>query len=569
MKKADGTHIVGIDLGTTYSLVADIQDGAPVVLPNAMGELLTPSAVSVDDDGTILVGTAARARAIRFPESSALSFKRDMGTDRTTMLGGQCFTPVELSGLVLRQLKADAESLLGATISEAVITVPAYFGDAQRQATRDAARLAGLTAERIINEPTAASLAYGFHRRTESACIAVLDLGGGTFDVTILQVTAGVIEALASAGDVRLGGDDFTRVLVEAAAVACQLDLGDRLVASVLFDAAEHLKRALSTRLQASAKVVLADKHLVDLSFTRADIEHHWRPLLARLEAPIRQALLDAHLATAQIDGVLLVGGAARMPCVTELAARLFGRTPKTSLPQDEAVALGAAVQAALKIGDASVEDLVSTDIAPFSLGIAVSEELRRSRVDDIFAPILERGTVLPASRSKVFSTTHPMQTALHIQVFQGEHSVISRNKALGEYFLEGLPPGRINPVEVRFTYDLNGILEVETTVLATGMKKSLIITNGAGRLTAEQLEASRQRLATLKIHPRETLPNRTAIELAESLFASQLGEEREAIGNMLTMFRLALAVEDRERIEVARKQLLAFVSAFKNRETP
>ncbi len=567
MIKSDGTHIVGIDLGTTYSLVADIQGGRPVVLPNAMGELLTPSAVSVDTDGTVLVGTAARARATRHPEASALSFKRDMGTERVWSLDGRQFSPVELSALVLRQLKLDAEKVLGALVSEAVITVPAYFGDAQRQATRDAARLAGLSAERIINEPTAAALAYGYHRRDASSRIAVLDLGGGTFDVTVLQVTEGVIEVMSSAGDVRLGGDDFTSALVEFWFEEHHLDRASRPLSAALSEAAELFKRQLSSRLEVSGKFEVGGR-VLSLTLTRLEVERLWRALIARMEAPVRQALVDARLNAREVDGVLLVGGASRMPCVVDLASQVFAGTPSTELPQDEAVALGAAVQAALKIGDASVEDLVATDIAPFSLGIATSEIIRRVRVNDVFTPILERGTVLPSSRAKVFTTLHPEQTSISVRVYQGEHSVVSKNKQLGELLIERLPPGQINAVEIRFTYDLNGILEVETTARADGRKQATVMTSTGGKLSPERFRESQARFQMLKVLPAETLPNRTALELAETLHASLLGEEREAVAWELLQFRAALLTEDRSQIDIARRKLLEVVSQWRRRRS-
>jgi molecular chaperone HscC len=559
MMKPDGTHIVGIDLGTTFSLVSDVGVAGPLIIPNAMGDLLTPSAVSIDEGGTVLIGAAARARAARFPESSAVLFKRDMGTAQTYRLGDQIFTPVELSALILGQLKRDAEATLGAVVSEAVITVPAYFGEAQRQATRDAARLAGLIAERIINEPTAAALAYGFHRREGADRIVVLDLGGGTFDVTVLQITGGVIEVTSSSGDTQLGGEDFTRVLVEAHAQRASLDLARPVVSAVLTEAAERLKRGLSHSSSATVATTVDGAPTV-LQFSRVEAERLWRPLLDRMTGPIRQALADAELAPRDAEQVLLVGGATRMPVVSQLARGLFEREPRADMPQDESVALGAAVQAALKIGHGSVEELVATDIAPFSLGVATTQHVRRARVDGVFVPILERGTVLPASRVERFSTLHPMQSSLEVEVFQGEHSLVERNTRLGALRLDDLPVGRINDVDIRFSYDLNGILEVETTTVATGQKHHLIISRSQATLAPDDVEAVRRRFALLKIHPRETLPNRTALETAETLFMTLLGEARTRLSAALAEFRLELEAGDRHRIEQSRSQLLAVV---------
>ncbi len=564
MLKADGTHIVGIDLGTTYSLVADIRDGKTVVLSNGLGEGLTASAVSVDDNGVFLVGKAAKARSVRVPEMSAVTFKRDMGTDRIYTLGSHRLSPVELSALVLKQLKADAESALGATVSEAVITVPAYFGDAQRRATREAAQLAGLTAERIINEPTAAALAYGFHRRTESAQLIVLDLGGGTFDVTLLRITDGIIEVAASAGDTRLGGEDFTRALVELLAPTCGARLDDVNETALLTEACDALKISLTSRLQASIPVALSSGNKT-LSLTRLEAERAWSPLLARLELPIQQALRDGKVTGAALDGVLVVGGASRTPCVVELARRVIGKEPMVSLPQDEAIALGASVQAALKIGDGSVDDMVATDIAPFSLGISTSTQVRGSMVSGVFTPILERGTVLPASRKQVFSTVHPDQTEILVQVFQGEHAMVARNSKLGEMKIKDLPKGQINGIDVRFSYDLNGILEVEVLAHATGKQHSAVITNGLTHMSPADIEAARKRFERLKIHPRETLPNRTALELAETAFTSVLGERRQMLGSAIAHFRGLLDEEDNAAIDAFRRQLMQIVADLKS----
>ena len=563
MLKADGTHIVGIDLGTTYSLVADIRDGKTVILSNGLGEGLTASAVSLDDNGVFLVGKAAKARSVRVPELSAVTFKRDMGTDRTYTLGTQKLTPVELSALVLKQLKVDAESALGATVTEAVITVPAYFGDAQRRATREAAQLAGLIAERIINEPTAAALAYGFHRRAESAQLIVLDLGGGTFDVTLLRLTDGIIEVAASAGDTRLGGEDFTRALVELLAPSAGARLDDVNETAQLTEACDSLKIALTTRLQSSVSLSLASG-VKDLSLTRLDAERAWAPLLTRLEAPIQQALRDGGVKGAELDGVLVVGGASRMPCVVELARRVIGKEPMVSLPQDEAIALGAVVQAALKIGDASVDDMVATDIAPFSLGIGTSTHVRGSMVNGVFTPILERGTVLPASRKQVFSTIHPDQTEILVQVFQGEHAMVARNSKLGELRIDKLPKGQINGIDVRFSYDLNGILEVEVLAHATGKQHSTVITNGLARVSPADIEAARKRFERLKIHPRETLPNRTALEVAETAYTNLLGERRQALGAAIAHFRGLLDEEDASAIGAFRRRLMELVGELK-----
>jgi molecular chaperone HscC len=570
------TPIVGIDLGTTYSLVAVMRDGVPTPLPNAVGEILTPSAVSVDPQGKLLVGAPARARATTHPGLTALAFKRDMGTDRVYRLGGTAMTPQELSAMVLAALKRDAEEALGLPVEEAVITVPAYFDDMQRQATRAAGEIAGLRVERILNEPTAAALAYGLHQRNRELRAVVLDLGGGTFDVTVLEIIEGVIEIQASAGDSRLGGEDFVDVMAGAVAARVQALHGrdpraHPLGWARLREACEDAKRRLShveeTRI-ALPQLPMAEGGPLDLELplTRAEMEEVWTELLERIRTPISRALRDAKLRPDQIDEVLLVGGATRMPCVVRLAAQLFGRLPLRSLPPDEAVALGAAVQAALKQGDASLEDMVVTDIAPFTLGIATATRMGHQIVPGLFTPLIDRGTVIPASRVKSFHTIQDFQRQIEIEVYQGEHSLCKDNRHLGSYLVGPLPSDKEGrqSVEVRFTYDLNGILEVETTVLSSGKAQTLVLEQTPGRLSQEQIEEARLRMGRLKFHPRESLPNATALARAEALFMELTGPEREELGNALSAFHAALETQDAEAINYCRQRLNHLVETYR-----
>jgi len=570
--------IVGIDLGTTFSLVATLKDGAPIVLPNALGELLTPSAVSITDDGTVLVGAPARARATTHPTRTALAFKRDMGTDKTIDLGLRKMSPQELSALVLSTLKRDAESALGCAVEEAVITVPAYFGDAQRQATRDAGAIAGLKVERIINEPTAAALSYGLHERHREMRAVVLDLGGGTFDVTVLEIIEGVIEIQSSAGDSRLGGEDFDDALAERFAARAKSQHGfdlkrDPRAWARLREAAEGAKKRLSE--VDSAGIALVDLPLgngrtgnLELSLARDEAEEAWATLLDRIRTPIQRALRDAKLTPDKIDEVLLVGGSTRMPCIARLAAQLFGRLPLRKLPPDEAVAMGAAVQAALKSGDAAVNDMVVTDVAPFTMGIATATHLGRQQVAGLFSPILERGTVIPASRVQRFFTMSDMQREILIEVFQGEHSLCRDNTKLGEYHVRGLTPAAAGEqaIDVRFTYDMNGILEVETTVVATKRTETLVIEKSPGRLTPAQVKAAREAMARLKFHPREALPNATALARADALYVELSGPPREMLGHAIAALRAALETQDEREIEPVRERLVALTAALKRK---
>ena len=563
--------IIGIDLGTTYSLVSVFEGGEPVVIANALGETLTPSAVSFDDGGMTLVGAPARARTKTAPDRTVTQFKRDMGTDRTYALAGREFSPQQLSALVLQELKRDAEAYLGREVTEAVITVPAYFGDRQRQATRDAGALAGLIVERIINEPTAAAMAYGLHNKDREMQAVVLDLGGGTFDVTVLEIIDGVIEVQSSAGDAKLGGEDFTdalAVLVQRRLAGQGEDVADLPRAQArIREACEGAKRRLTSADSADIALpglpLTGDRRAdVSMAITRADADEAWAPLLDRVRIPVMRALRDARLKTHDIDDVLLVGGSTRMPCIVELAARLFGKMPLRNLPPDEAVVMGAAVQAALKRDDAAVDDMVVTDVAPFTMGISIAQPVGGQQISGLFSPILERGTVIPASRVERYNTLSDNQSTILIKVYQGEHSLCAQNTYLGEYLVKDLPKASAGEtsVDVRFTYDLNGILEVEMQVVGTDMKTHLVIEQKPGNLSDTQLEAARAAMDALKFHPRDTLPNRTALERGEALYMELTGGDRQMLGHLMTLFRAALEAQDGTDIDAMRGRLNALV---------
>ncbi|MBN4059181.1 Hsp70 family protein [Endomicrobium sp. AH-315-J14] len=573
-KSKDGA-IVGIDLGTTYSLVATLQAKTPTVLENAIGETLTPSVVSVDEDGSLLMGAAARARLVTHPKRTVGAFKRSMGTDKRYQLADRSLRPEELSAAMLSSLKRDAEEALNMPIVEAVVTVPAYFGELQRRATRDACEIAGLRVERIINEPTAAALAYGLHESERELRAVVLDLGGGTFDVTVLEIIEGVIEIQGSAGDVRLGGDDFAEVLARHCRKRIKKEHGSKVTGAKararLFEACEAAKRHLSgseTARIALPKLRLADGPVdVELQLKRAKCDKLWAPLLDRIEQPIKRALRDAGVAAERIDEVLLVGGATRMPCVVDLATRIFSKLPLSVLPPDEAVAMGAAVQAALKRGDEAVEDLVVTDISPFTLGVATARSIGTESVGGIFSPVLERGTVLPASRIETFNTMADGQSQVLLEIYQGEHALCADNQKLGEYTIKGIPHGRAGEqsFEVRFTYDLNGILEVEATIVATKKKASLVIERAKGQLTRKQIKDARLAMKALKFHPRDALPNRTALARADALFVELTGINRSLLGEALGDFRAALETQDTAAIDSCRENLVALTSSLRS----
>ncbi len=575
----DKRLVIGIDLGTTYSLVAVVEGGRPRVLRNAVGEVLTPSVVAISGD-QVLTGAAALARSTLDAGNTARAFKRDMGVDQTYTLGGRDFTPVELSACVLRGLKEDAEAVLGRAPDEAVISVPAYFNDLQRRATHQAAELAGLYVERLINEPTAAAIAYGLHQLDREQTVVVLDLGGGTFDVTVLEIVEGVIEIQSTAGDSRLGGEDFTAALAEhfAAHVKARhrgaLDPSSDSWARVL-QACEGAKKSLSRepaarmavpglevfRALASGALVDGRRHDVELEITRRQTEELWQPILERIRMPIRRALRDARLDRAGIDHVLAVGGASRMPCFTTLVEEVFGRPPEHDRV-DEVIALGAALQAALKVGDAALDDLVVTDVAPFTLGIEIVSEIGGQIVPGLFSPILERGTVIPASRVQIYSTVRNLQEAIDLNIYQGEHAMCERNLRIGRLKVPGLPPRPAGEeaVEVRFTYDLNGVLEVDVTVLSTGQRRELVLEQSPGRLSAGELERARVAMDKLKFHPRDALPNTTALARAEALFVELTGPSRQILGQAIATFKGVLELQDVELIQASRGEVLRLI---------
>ena len=562
--------IIGIDLGTTNSLVGYWRDGKSALVPNALGAFLTPSAIFADAAGTILVGQAARDRLVSNPDSAVAAFKRYMGTNREFKLGKRSFRAEELSALVLRQLKADAEAHLGETITEAIITVPAYFNDAQRKATRAAGTLAGLKVDRLLNEPTAAALAYGLQQHDGERKILVLDLGGGTFDVSILEMFEGVMEVRATAGDNFLGGEDFADAIMDRfiAAVAREVEIPPRNrpaeIHGALRRAAEIAKRALSDQEQHEMVLAVQGKEH-RWTLTRDEFELLSDPLIKRIRAPIERALRDAKLHPDQVTHLVLAGGATRMPLIKRLAARLFQRLPIAQINPDEVVAHGAAVQAGLKMRDAALDDVVMTDVSPFSMGIEVANSHNGQIVDTgLYLPIIERNTVIPTSRSTQVGALRDNQKELHIKVFQGEARHVRDNVALGKLVI-ALPPGRAgeHQVDVRFTYDISGILEVETKVLTTGAGDRLVIEGQPGVLSAREIADRLATLAHLKIHPRDQAENQAVLARAERLYEERLGDERRAIGQAIDQFLAVLESQEAGSIAEFRDKLARWLDTI------
>jgi molecular chaperone HscC len=556
--------IVGIDLGTTNSLVGVWRDGAVVLVPNALGHFLTPSAVGQGDDGAILVGLPARERAATHPALGATAFKRYMGSDRLMFVGRKGFRPEELSALVLRSLKADAEAFLGEPVEEAIITVPAYFNDLQRKATKAAGALAGLNVERLLTEPTAAALAYGLEAQEDDELVLVVDLGGGTFDVSLLHRFEGVIEVRATAGDSWLGGEDFVDAIVKAFLAGPGAGLGDAAASGTALNAllrrqAELAKRTLTARDSATLSLVHAGE-AIEWTIDRAEFETVSEPLLARLRAPIERALRDARVEPESLGRIILAGGASQMPAFRRLIARLFRRLPVHQINPEEVVARGAAVRAGMAARGQGLDEMVMTDVAPFTLGIETSVshgDGAASRIHGQFLPIIERNTVIPVSRSQVVSTVDDNQRRMAVRIFQGESRLVKDNVRLGELDIARPPaPAGKENVEVRFTYDTSGLLEVDVTTLSTGRCDTMVIEGNPGVLAADEITKRLKELAKLKVHPRDDIANRTLLARAERLYEERLGDVRAMIGAAISRFSLAIERQKPDEIDQARGKL-------------
>ena len=544
--------LLGIDLGTTNSLIAVWREGRAELIRNALGDVLTPSVVSLDEDDTILVGKAARARLTTHPERTAAAFKRFMGSDRQIQLGSRQFSPEELSALVLGSLKQDAEAFLGQAVTEAVISVPAYFSDEQRKRTLFAAELAGLSVTRLINEPTAAAMAYGLHEQKFERTL-IFDLGGGTFDVTVLEYALPLIEVHASTGDNFLGGEDFTAALLQACLKHWQLTPStiDAQAMASLGDALEQLKCKLGEGAQQLSWRYA--EQTFEWKLDEAAALKIWEPLLARLRAPIEQALRDARLKPRDLDSLVLVGGATRMPAVQQMVATLFGRLPYRHLDPDTIVALGAATQAACKARDGAVEELILTDVCPYTLGISTN---RGEGVSGAFSPIIERNTVIPTSRVQRYSTTFAQQTEIRIAVYQGERPWVRDNIFIDSFDIQFTPSEQLQSLDVRFSYDINGLLEVDVTFLETGERHGHSIDRSPTGLDEQARRDSHARLATLKVHPRDALPNRTLLARLERAWMQTLGDERARIAEWMDTFNTVLAGQQASEIASHRSAL-------------
>ena len=551
--------IVGIDLGTTNSLIAYFTEEGPRIIPNRLGKNLTPSVVSVDSEGNVYVGETARERMSLYPDTVAETFKRSMGTERDYILSGKHYRPEELSSLVLRSLKEDAESFLGEEVTEAVISVPAYFDDKRRKATKRAGELAGLTVERMISEPTAAAVAYGLYDKTKDTRFLVFDLGGGTFDVSILELYHNILEVRAVAGDNYLGGEDFTEVMAKLFLQKAKLQL-------------QNLSEKEQVRLfreSERAKCAMGDTDVVTISFlykeenleqkiTYKEYEEACDELLMKIREPVKKSLADAGLKLSDIDEVLLIGGATRLNIVRDFLIRLFRKFPDTRMNPDETVALGAAVQAAMKERREEVKEVVLTDVCSFTLGTEVVVEYDEGKYEDgRFCPIIERNTVIPASHTERLYTARDNQSKVRVRVLQGESRFARNNLFLGELEIDipKGPKGR-EAVDVTYTYDINSLLEVEVTVASTGESRKMIIKGQDNEMTEEEIKKRMEELAYLKVQPRDYEENRLVLLRAERMYEESLGERRRMLDRYITAFEGALKDGDHDAIREAREAL-------------
>ena len=551
--------IVGIDLGTTNSLVSVFKDGESVIIKNAFNETLTPSIVSRDENGEIYVGKIAKERQITNPNDTISLFKRSMGTKKEYKLGEKTFLPEELSSLVIRSLKADAEAYLNEEVTEAIISVPAYFNDTQRRATKRAGELAGIKVERIINEPTAAAIAYGLHEKNSNTKFLVFDLGGGTFDVSVLELYKNIMEVRAVAGDNYLGGEDFTKILMDMVANKKNLDLDalDEKSYNMFRKQAEIVKRSFSDNKEVEFNCLINDEE-IKCDITLSEYEKSCELLLAKLRKPIERALSDAAIKLKEIDTIVLVGGGTKLPIIRSFVSKLFGRLPATNINPDEVVAIGAGIPSAMKMRNEAIKEIVLTDVCPYTLGTNTSVEKPGGYFESgHFFPIIERNTIIPVSRVERLYTIKENQKKISVEILQGESRRASENILLGELSVSIPPsPKGEQAIDVRYTYDINGILEVEVTVVSTGDKKKIVIQKNPGYMSEEEVENRLDELSELKIHPREKAENKHLLARGERMYEECVGHKRMLIEEALRKFENILDKQEPREIERANSEL-------------
>lgn len=551
--------IIGIDLGTTNSLVSYFSENGSVIIPNRFGEKLTPSVISFGYNGEVYVGKIAKERIITHPASTKELFKRSMGSNKEFIINENKFTAEELSSFIIRSLKEDAEEYLGSKVNEAIISVPAYFNDKQRKATQLAGKLAGLKVERIVNEPTAAAIAYGLQNRNSNTKFLVFDLGGGTFDVSILEIYKNVMEVHAVAGDNYLGGDDFTEILINMFLKDNELEscnLNPTTIA-LIKKQAEKAKQMLSKQRDVVIECKVNDE-LIKYKISLDDYEKNCQLLLTKIRKLIERTLKDAEIKLRDIDEVLLVGGATKLYIIRNFVGKLFGRLPNISINPEEAVALGAGIQGAMKERNELIKDIVLTDVCPYTLGTEISI-LKEGEYYESghFCPIIERNTVVPVSRTERLYTIYDNQSSIKVEILQGESRFSKNNVYLGEINIP-VPMSKAGEqaVDVTYTYDINSILEVEVKVVSTKFKKHIIIKNSDNDMNDKEIQARFKELSELKIPPREQEENKLVLSMGERVYEESVGEVRREVELCLRKFEDILNKQDRIKIETASKEL-------------
>ena len=556
--------IIGIDLGTTNSLAAYFTEEGPKIIPNRLGKRLTPSVVSIDEDEQVYVGEVAAERMLLYPDSAASVFKRDMGSKKQFKLLNKTFLAEELSSLVLRVLKEDAQEYLGEEVTEAVISVPAYFDDARRRATKRAGELAGLKVERIISEPTAAAIAYGLYQSQVQARFLVFDLGGGTFDVSILELYDTILEVRAVAGDNFLGGEDFTAVLenmfFEKHYKLDRLSLDEKTLRHI-HKQAELCKLGFSDKRVSVMNCKIGDE-IYELEVDLSKYEEACGDLLERIRRPVKRSLSDAHIRLSDIDKVVLVGGATKSPVIRRFVSKLFKMIPDTNINPDEAVALGAAIQGAMKERKDSIKEVILTDVCPFTLGTEVVREWENHEFENgVFCPIIDRNTVIPASRTERLYTVRDNQDKIRINVLQGESRFAANNLSLGELLID-IPPAKAGEesVDVTYTYDINSILEVEVKVTSTEQVMKKVFLGRDVDMSQEEIEERLKTLSYLKIHPRDREENKYLLLRGERVYEESLGDDRLFVERAIRKFEQALNTYDQGIIEEAKEEFKKFL---------
>ncbi len=560
--------IIGIDLGTTNSLADYFKDGEARLIPNRFGEYLTPSVVSLSESGELFVGKTAKERRVLYPDRTAAAFKRSIGTQTEYILGEQSFSAEELSSFVLRSLKEDAEKFLGETVDEAIISVPAYFNDLQRKATKRAGELAGMRVERIISEPTAAAITYGLYQKKDYTKFMVFDLGGGTFDISILERAQNILEVHAVAGDNYLGGEDFTAIMLELFVTKCGIDLEslDAIQKMTLLYHAEQAKIELAKDESKPVEIrLMLGEQEYQASIGAAEYDAACQKLLAKIRGPIEKSLRDANIKISQIDEIVLVGGATKSPIVKRFVSRLFNKFPNFTVNPDEAVAIGLGMEVAIKERNESLREIIMTDVCPYTLGTSVAIKRDGDRFESgHYFPIIERNTVIPVSRTERLNTLYENQSMIAVDILQGESRLARNNLKIGEILIP-VPKGPAGQeaVDVTYTYDVNAILEVIVKVVSTKETKKLIIQRDETQMTPEEAEKRMEELNYLKIHPREKEENQYILFKAERLYEMSLGDMREHIGYFIRLFEDALNRQDPVEIEMQREELKAALSQW------